>query len=138
MPENPNYHDPVSDLIGFQMLCKQQSEELARTRESSSGTAAKIRELEQQLQSQQGEIERLTNCLTDANAALMDWENREGAVCPEDVGFEELIKTLRAKCDRMTGLLKEWPMLMRAIGNGLHMPTTVRDLIQRTDSEVGQ
>ncbi len=28
---------------------------------------------------------------------LMDWENREAAVCPEDVGFEELIKVLKAR-----------------------------------------
>jgi predicted nucleic acid-binding Zn-ribbon protein len=35
------------------------------------------------------------------NKALLAWEDREAAVCPEDVGFEEVIKALEAERDTL-------------------------------------
>jgi hypothetical protein len=40
-------------------------------------------------------IADLKAALKRANDSIMDWENREAAICPEDVGFEEVIKALR-------------------------------------------
>ena len=45
----------------------------------------------------QAKLEEKERFLTDANAALMDWENREAAICPEDYGFEEVIQRLRTE-----------------------------------------
>jgi hypothetical protein len=33
----------------------------------------------------------------DAQAALRDWEEREAAICPEDVGFQEFIRVLQSQ-----------------------------------------
>ena len=40
------------------------------------------------------------------SAALMDWENREAAVCPEDVGFEEVFVALEAQVQQLREALK--------------------------------
>jgi hypothetical protein len=37
-----------------------------------------------------------------AQAELMEWENRQGSVCPEDFGFEEVITHLRSELERET------------------------------------
>lgn len=52
----------------------------------------------------------LCDCLTalaaatarelELTARLTDWEEREGAVCPEDVGFEEFIRALTARAEK--------------------------------------
>lgn len=46
-------------------------------------------------------VARLTaenKCLKDK---LEDWENREGAICPEDVGFEEYIKAQAERIEKL-------------------------------------
>ncbi len=72
------------------------------------------------------ECERLDRCLTDANAALMDWENREASVCPEDVGFEEFVGALKAELSRLKAPVsdEEW-------GKGCHLANRshVNDII---------
>ena len=40
------------------------------------------------------------------SAALMDWENREAAVCPEDVGFEEVFVALEAQVRQLREALE--------------------------------
>jgi hypothetical protein len=45
----------------------------------------------------QEQITRLERELAEARAQVLDWENREAAICPEDVGFEELIRVLQSK-----------------------------------------
>jgi len=50
--------------------------------------------LKSELQAARGEIERL-------KSERLDFENREGAICPEDVGFEEYIRTLEKRVEEL-------------------------------------
>lgn len=45
---------------------------------------------------------RLERELAEARAQVLDWENREAAICPEDVGFEELLHVLQSKLAALT------------------------------------
>ena len=50
----------------------------------------------------QEQITRLERELAEARAQVLDWENREAAICPEDVGFEELLHVLQSKLAALT------------------------------------
>jgi hypothetical protein len=69
-------------------------------------TAVAMRDLEernkidfiQQLEVAERELaEARERELAEARAQVLDWENREAAICPEDVGFEKLLRVLRAQ-----------------------------------------
>jgi DNA repair exonuclease SbcCD ATPase subunit len=47
-----------------------------------------------EIEEEGSEIERLRRRIAELEAELAKWEEREGAVCPEDVGFDEYIKVL--------------------------------------------
>ena len=49
------------------------------------------------------------------NKALLAWEDREAAVCPEDVGFEEVIQRIRAERDTLREALTELTGLARDV-----------------------
>lgn len=44
--------------------------------------------------------------IADLRGRLMDWENEEGSVCPEDVGFAEYIRLLEKKVTALTDRLR--------------------------------
>jgi len=74
-----------------------------------------ITALEAELSAARGEIEHKRESISmlvldakrleDENERLkserLDFENREGAICPEDVGFEEYIKTLQKRVEEL-------------------------------------
>jgi hypothetical protein len=62
----------------------------------------------------------------------MDFENREAACCPEDVGFEEFIAALKQQNERLKGLLREWRETK------INASDFCCDLLKRTDKELGQ
>lgn len=45
--------------------------------------------------------------IANQKTILEDWQNREAAVCPEDVGFEEFIKVKDKEIDRLKKLHKD-------------------------------
>lgn len=49
--------------------------------------------------SERAGTDHLASLLAAANKRWEDFENREAAVCPEDVGFEEYIRRLHAELD---------------------------------------
>jgi len=61
---------------------------------------------------------------------VMEWENREANVCPEDVGFEEIIRILRAEIQRKDEALREVMRVVEKYG----IFTNYRD----TDGEIGK
>lgn len=62
------------------------------------GAANRIKELEAEVVSLKAAgrdyVELTLNQIKELEAELAKWEEREGAVCPEDVGFDEYIRTL--------------------------------------------
>ena len=62
-------------------------------------------------------LERENARLTEENAKLkatlsakqLDFENRENACCPEDMGFEEYIRILRATVERLQAAV-DWAL----------------------------
>lgn len=75
---------------------------------------AEVAHLRESLTAAQSENTRLVELyrkFESANASLTaqvhDYENREGACCPEDVGFEELIASLTKESDKLKALLRE-------------------------------
>ena len=61
---------------------------------------ARVDALSAEVQSLRAERDRL-------NKALLAWEDREAAVCPEDVGFEEVIQRIGAERDTLREALAE-------------------------------
>ncbi len=47
------------------------------------------------------EIAELKEQLTTANEKILDYEQTEAAVCPEDVGIAEFVKSLNEKAERV-------------------------------------
>jgi DNA repair exonuclease SbcCD ATPase subunit len=82
-----------SDVEGLLEQLQANAQFIAHAREDIPYLVAEV-------QSLRAERDRL-------NKALLAWEDREAAVCPEDVGFEEVIKALEAERDTLLEALEQ-------------------------------
>jgi hypothetical protein len=87
------------------------------TGENIPFTPTKLRAIIERIAKLTAENTRHIHVIESQAQQLLDWENREAAVCPEDVGFEEFIKVLQAEVSCLSAPVSERPRIVCLCGS---------------------